>query len=100
MLQAIELTEGWAKYLLHRIGFVKRKDTTKAKMSIEYFEEVKKEYLLDIKLVISMDEIPEDLVINLDQTGIHYIPVSDWAMAEEGRSDSWEGWLQQFLLVQ
>ena len=47
-------------------------------MSIEHFEEVKKEeYLLDIKLIISMDEIPEDLVINLDQTGIHYIPVSD-----------------------
>ena len=53
-------------------------------MSIEHFEEVKKEYLLDIKLIISMDEIPEDLVINLDQTGIHYIPVSDWTMAEGG----------------
>ena len=83
LLQSIELTEGWATYLLHRIGFVKRKGTTKAKMSIEHFEEVKKEYLLDIKLIISMDEIP-DLVINLDQTGIHYIPVSDWTIAEEG----------------
>ena len=30
LLQSIELTEGWAKYLLHRIGFVKRKGTTKA----------------------------------------------------------------------
>ena len=52
---------------------MKRKGTTKAKISIEHFEEVKKEYLLDIKLVISMDEIPGDLVINFDQTGIHYI---------------------------
>ena len=37
-----------------------------------------------MELVISMDEIPDDLVINFDQTGIHYIPVSDWMMAEEG----------------
>ena len=63
---------------------MKRKGTTNAKISIEHFEEVKKEYLLDIKLVISMDEIPGDLVINFDQTEIHYIPVSDWTMAEEG----------------
>ena len=84
LLQSIELTEGWGKYLLQRIGFVKRKGTTKAKISIEHFKEVKKEYLLDIKLVISMDEIPGDFVINFDQTEIHYIPVSDWTMAEEG----------------
>ena len=58
LLQSIELTEGWAKYLLHRMSFVKRRGTTKAKMPIEHFEEAKKEYLLDIKLVISMDEIP------------------------------------------
>ena len=81
LLLSIELTEGWAKYLLQRIGFVKRKCTTKAKISIEHFEEVKKEFLLDIKLVISMDEIPGDLLI---KTGIHYIPVSDWTMVEEG----------------
>ena len=37
-----------------------------------------------MELVISMDEIPDDLLINFDQTGIHYIPVSDWMMAEEG----------------
>ena len=84
LLQSIELTEGWAKYLLHRMSFVKRRGTTKAKMPIEHFEEAKKEYLLDIKLVISMDEIPLGLVINFDQTGIRYIPVSDWTMAEEG----------------
>ena len=31
-----------------------------------------------------MDEIPSELVINWDQTGINYIPVSSWTMAEEG----------------
>ena len=84
MLSTITLTKGWAKYLLHRMGFVKRKATSKAKVPIENFEEHKKAYLQDIKLVVSMDEISEDLVINFDQTGINYIPVSDWTMEAEG----------------
>ena len=29
-------------------------------------------------------KIPDQLVFNWDQTGIKLIPVSDWAMAEEG----------------
>ena len=65
LLQSIVLlNEGWVKYLLHRIGFVKQK----GKMSIVHFEkfEVKKEHFLYIKLIISMDEIPEDLVINFN----------------------------------
>ena len=31
-----------------------------------------------------MDEIPLDVVINFDQTGINYIPVSSWTMEVEG----------------
>ena len=84
LLSSFNLTEGWAKYLLRRMGFVKRKGTTKAKGSVEHFEEVKRKYLQDMELVIAMDEIPDDLVVNFDQTGVHYIPVSDWTMAEEG----------------
>ena len=78
------LADGWAKYLLQQMGFVRRKAMIKAKLSVEDFEEVKKDYLLDIQVVISMDEIPKELVVNFDQTGIHYVPVSDWTMAEEG----------------
>ncbi len=40
-------------------------------MSVENFEELKEQYLIDV-----MDEIPDELVINWDQTGIHYVPVS------------------------
>jgi len=25
-----------------------------------------------------------ELIVNFDQTGIHYVPVSDWMMVEEG----------------
>ena len=84
MLSTITLTKGWAKYLLHTMGFVKRKATSKTKVLIENFEEHKKAYLQDIMLVIAMDEIPEELIINFDQTGTNYIPVSDWTMEAEG----------------
>ena len=66
------------------MGYVRRKATTQAKMPVEDFEEIKKSYLLDLEVVMSMDKIPEELVINFDQTGIHYVPVSDWTMAKEG----------------
>ena len=31
-----------------------------------------------------MDEVPPELIINWDQTGLNYVPVSSWTMAEEG----------------
>ena len=52
------------------MGFVKRRASTKAKISIENFEEVKAQFLLDIKAVVEMEDIPFDLIINWDQTGI------------------------------
>ena len=30
-----------------------------------------------------MDEIPSDLIINFDQTGINYVPISSWTMEKE-----------------
>ena len=35
LLSNIELSKGWAKYLLKQIGFVKRKATTEAKGNVE-----------------------------------------------------------------
>ena len=67
LLSRINLTKGWAKYLLHRMGFVKRKATSKAKVTVDNFEELKEQFLLEINQVIVMDEIPADLVINFDQ---------------------------------
>ena len=31
-----------------------------------------------------MDEVPPELIINWDQTGFNYVPVSSWTVAEEG----------------
>ena len=79
----ILITKDWAKNMLHRMGFVKRRAITKAKVTIEDYEE-KKQFLLDIKAVVTLEDIPLDLVINWDQTGMHYVPVLSWMMVEEG----------------
>ena len=56
----------------------------KAKVTVDNFKELKEQFLLDINQVIVMDEIPADLVINFDQTGLHFVPVSEWTMEVEG----------------
>ena len=66
------------------MGFVKHRATTKSKVLVSDFDDLKKQFLFDIKAFTEMEEIPEDLVINWDHTGLHYVPVSSWTMAKEG----------------
>ena len=48
---SLVLTKGWAKSLLSRMGFAKRKDSTSAKLPVSEFEKQKEQYsyLLDIR---------------------------------------------------
>ena len=80
----ISLTKNWAKYLMERMGFVKRRASTKAKVAVTDFDQLKLQFVFDIKAIVEMEEIPEALVTNWDQTGVHYVPVSSWTMAKEG----------------
>lgn len=66
------------------MGFVKRRASTSAKVKPDKFDELRAQYLFDIKVNIEMDEIPADSVINWDQTGIHYVPVGQWTMEKAG----------------
>ena len=54
----IHLTKDWAKSLLRRMGMVKRRVTTKFKVTVEEFDALREEFLLRIKSVVTMDEIP------------------------------------------
>ena len=56
----------------------------KAKVNPEQFEKLKEEFLLEIKNIVTMDEIPPELILNFDQTGLNYVPVTSWTMEEEG----------------
>ena len=78
----VTLKKSWAKYLLSKLNYVKRKATTKCKVDVRNFEQLKGEYLINIKAVVMFKEIPDELIINWDQTGIKYVPVSEWTMAQ------------------
>ena len=66
------------------MGFVKRRASTKAKVNPSDFESYKQQFVFDIQTVMEMEEIPRQLVINWDHTGIQYVSVSSWTMAKEG----------------
>lgn len=48
------------------------------------FEELKEQYLLDVKAVVQIEEILHEVVVNWDQTGIKHVPVDTWTMEKEG----------------
>jgi len=56
-----------------RMGLVKRKGTTVAKVTAETFDRLKEQFFAVIE-VISIS-FPKDLVINWDQSVVKYVPV-------------------------
>ena len=53
-------------------------------MTVEDFDELKKLFLLDIRNIVQMDEVSAQLIINWDQTGINYVPASNWTVEQVG----------------
>ena len=80
----VVLTKDWADYLLHHLGYVKRKSNSKDKVTPNDFTQMKSNFLADICAIVEMEEIPPALVLNWDHTGLKYVPVSSWTMAKEG----------------
>ena len=82
----VRINRPWAQSLLERMGYVKRKATTsKGKYSLADFEQVKKQFLKDVTETVLMEEIPPELVLNWDQTGINIVPASLWTMDQQGK---------------
>ena len=63
-----------------RMGYVKRKCSNAGKISVSHFEEVKEEFLADIKAEVVMNERPHELIFNWDQTAIQLVPTGRWTM--------------------
>ena len=82
----IQITKTWALSSLKRMGFVKRKATTKStpSMSGEEFERAKAGFLKQVAGMVQLHNIPDSPIINLDQTGVKLVPVGDWTMAAKG----------------
>ena len=54
------------------MGYVKRKANSKVKVTMSNFEELKANFLSDVKAVVLMEEIPPPLILNWDHTGLKY----------------------------
>ena len=80
----IKITKSWSQQLLERMNLVKRKGTTAVKVLPCNFEKLKKQFLSDVCSTVIMEDIPEELIINWDQTGLKYVPVSNWTFADNG----------------
>ena len=64
----LKLTKAWEKSLLGQMGYVKRKCSNAGKVTYAHFEELKEDFLVDVKAELLMNDIPQDLVFNWDQT--------------------------------
>ena len=64
-LQQIEITKSWARLLLIRMGYVKKKCTTSGKLPPRLFYESKEVvFLADIAAEVVMNEVSKELIIN------------------------------------
>ena len=69
----IAVTKSWAKSLLMRMGYVKRKCSNIVKISVSHFKELQDEFLANIQAETLMHEIPDYLIFNWDQTGLSLV---------------------------
>ena len=76
----IDITKAWAKSLLIRVGYVKRKCSNARNITVAHFEEVREEFLADIKAEVLMNEIPPQLIFNWNQMAIQLMPTGQWTM--------------------
>ena len=74
------ITSSWAKSILKKMGYVKRKSSNADKVTVEDFEELKAVFLEDIKAEVLLNNIPIELVFNWDQTAMQLIPTDEWTM--------------------
>ena len=81
----INITETWARSLLRRMGYTQRKGTKGIKHLQDDFDEIKKNYLQKIENIVITDEIPDNMVINWDQTACNLVPGGNWTMEKKGK---------------
>lgn len=72
------------KPLLTRIKFVKRKATKTCKKEPDNLEELCTKFVPGMPGNVQLHKIPPELVLNVDETGLPVVPVSQWTMAEQG----------------
>jgi hypothetical protein len=77
-------TKTWAQSLLYRMQFVQRKSCSTKKMAVLNYDEVKDQFLKDIRVIVSMEDIPNELIFNWNNTAIQIVPCSSWTFDKKG----------------
>lgn len=78
----IELTQNWAMSLLERMR--RKASTAKSRESEQDFKKKKDQFLMEVAATVSLEDIPAELILNWDQTGIRLVPTSNWTMDKKG----------------
>lgn len=78
------LSRDWARSVLRRMGYSKRRGNSTSKILHENFIQLKQQYLIDIMSVVKFEEIPEQLILNWNETAIKIVPSASWTMAKRG----------------
>lgn len=78
----VQLNRHWAYALLKRMKFFQRRATTaKSKHVPVDFAQLKKWFISDVVATVTTEEIPAELILNWEQTGIKIVPSStNWTM--------------------
>ena len=80
----IILEKEWARNVLKRMGFSKRRGTSTSKVVPSEFKNVRSNYLVEVYSVMKMEDIPDSLIVNWDQTGMKIVPNANWTMEKRG----------------
>ena len=82
----ITISKSWAKSLMARMGLVKCHGSTKSnlRLSGEEYDRIRNAYVMGIVTKARSGNIPPQLIINWDQTGLNVVPTSSWTMHEAG----------------
>ena len=84
----VEVTETWAQSLLKHMGFVRRAKTpAKVEVPDGARKEIEYQFLHQVVSLIERHNIPDELVINFDQTPTKLVPVGRMTMAKRNSTD-------------
>lgn len=78
------LTREWANSILKHTNFTRRAGTSQVKITPQDFEK-RVNFPQEVIDVVTMENIPPQLIINWDQTGLYIVPSSNWTMAQKGK---------------
>jgi hypothetical protein len=76
------LTRGLSQSILQRMNFVKRKVTKAAKKLPSDFNQLRDNFHSKIQDVVKTHNVPNELIVNWDQTGVFLVRSSKYSIAE------------------